>query len=85
MFKGPELYSTLCICMCSTNSCVSMYIPRFIENSSVSYRDVALYALGVGAAGADPCDPSELPFVYHPDGQSSIKVLSTVIWDMTNS
>ncbi|KAG0578576.1 hypothetical protein KC19_4G033800 [Ceratodon purpureus] len=40
-------------------------------------RDVALYALGVGAAGADPCNPSELPFVYHPDGQSSIKVLPT--------
>ncbi|KAG0590048.1 hypothetical protein KC19_1G067100 [Ceratodon purpureus] len=42
-----------------------------------SHRDVALYALGVGAGGADPCNPTELPFVYHPDGQSSIKVLPT--------
>ncbi|XP_024374517.1 enoyl-CoA hydratase 2, peroxisomal [Physcomitrium patens] len=40
-------------------------------------RDVALYALGVGAASSDPCDPSELSYVYHPDGQSSIKVLPT--------
>lgn len=40
----------------------------------MSYRDVALYALGVGAAGADPCNTSELPFVYHPSGQSFIKV-----------
>lgn len=40
----------------------------------MSDRDVALYALGVGAASSDPCDPSELSYVYHPDGQSSIKV-----------
>lgn len=40
----------------------------------IAVRDVALYALGVGAAGADACNPSELPFVYHPDGQSAIKV-----------
>ncbi|CAM6019425.1 unnamed protein product [Sphagnum balticum] len=40
-------------------------------------RDVALYALGVGAQGADACNPTELPFLYHPDGQSSIKVLPT--------
>jgi hypothetical protein len=51
----------------------------FILYNLVLDRDVALYALGVGAGGADPCNPSELPFVYHPDGQSSIKVLSFLI------
>jgi peroxisomal enoyl-CoA hydratase 2 len=40
-------------------------------------RDVAIYALGVGAPGVDACNPIELPFLYHPDGQSSIKVLPT--------
>ncbi|CAM6084651.1 unnamed protein product [Calypogeia fissa] len=40
-------------------------------------RDVALYALGVGAAGENPVDPLELPFVYHPEGQTSITVLPT--------
>ncbi|KAJ7535886.1 hypothetical protein O6H91_12G049400 [Diphasiastrum complanatum] len=38
-------------------------------------RETAIYALGVGAAGADPTDPLELPYVYHPDGQQFIKVL----------
>ena len=53
--------------------CLHAHTSLFKTNL-VPYRDVALYALGVGAAGADPCNPSELPFVYHPDGQSSIKV-----------
>jgi hypothetical protein len=37
-------------------------------------RDVALYALGVGACGADAVDDKELRFVYHRDGQPHIKV-----------
>ncbi|OQU89860.1 hypothetical protein SORBI_3002G284400 [Sorghum bicolor] len=42
-------------------------------------RDVALYALGVGACSADAADEKELQLVYHRDGQSSIKVLPTFI------
>jgi hypothetical protein len=38
-------------------------------------RDVALYALGVGAAGADPCDQLELPFARP---QPSMKVEKTI-------
>lgn len=37
-------------------------------------RDVALYAVGVGAAGDNAVDPLELAFVYHSEGQTSIKV-----------
>lgn len=37
-------------------------------------RDVALYALGVGACGDDAVDEKELHFVYHRDGQPNIKV-----------
>eukprot|EP00897_Mesotaenium_endlicherianum_P011012 jgi/Mesen1/993/ME000120S00146 len=38
-------------------------------------RDVALYALGVGAGGANPCDALELPYVYDsPFEASSFKV-----------
>ncbi|KAL3681389.1 hypothetical protein R1sor_024345 [Riccia sorocarpa] len=45
-------------------------------------RDVALYALGVGAPGPNPVDPLELPFVYHPKGQEFVRVLPTfpVVW-----
>ncbi|ONM57215.1 Enoyl-CoA hydratase 2 peroxisomal [Zea mays] len=42
-------------------------------------RDVALYALVVGACNADAADEKELQLVYHRDGQSSIKVLPTFI------
>ncbi|KAG6541437.1 hypothetical protein Mapa_017216 [Marchantia paleacea] len=38
-------------------------------------KDVALYALGVGAPGPDPVDPVELPFVYNPKGLEHIRVL----------
>jgi hypothetical protein len=41
----------------------------------VGGRDVALYALGVGAAGADPCDQLELPFARP---QPSMKVEKTI-------
>jgi len=37
-------------------------------------RDVALYALGVGACGDDAVDEKELHFVHHRDGQPNIKV-----------
>uniref|UniRef100_A0A0E0QUK7 Uncharacterized protein n=3 Tax=Oryza TaxID=4527 RepID=A0A0E0QUK7_ORYRU len=40
-------------------------------------RDVALYALGVGACGADAVDEKELHLVYHRDGQPHIKALPT--------
>ncbi|XP_062198913.1 enoyl-CoA hydratase 2, peroxisomal-like isoform X2 [Phragmites australis] len=42
-------------------------------------REVALYALGVGACGADAVDEKELHFVYHRDGQPHIKVLPTFV------
>ncbi|XP_071922770.1 enoyl-CoA hydratase 2, peroxisomal isoform X1 [Coffea arabica] len=42
-------------------------------------RDVALYALGVGACLKDALDDKELKYVYHPDHahQQSIQVLPT--------
>ncbi|CAH9101658.1 unnamed protein product [Cuscuta epithymum] len=40
-------------------------------------RDVALYALGVGACAKDAVDDKELKFVYHRDGQQYIQVLPT--------
>ncbi|XP_066397645.1 enoyl-CoA hydratase 2, peroxisomal-like isoform X3 [Miscanthus floridulus] len=46
--------------------------------SAYDERDVALYALGVGACNADAADEKELQLVYHRDGQS-IKVLPTFI------
>ncbi|CAN1782025.1 Enoyl-CoA hydratase 2, peroxisomal [Linum perenne] len=40
-------------------------------------RDVALYALGIGACGRDAVDGDELKYVYHENGQKSIQVLQT--------
>ncbi|EOA34672.1 hypothetical protein CARUB_v10022236mg [Capsella rubella] len=40
-------------------------------------RDVAIYALGIGACGQDAVDSDELKFVYHRDGQDFIPVLPT--------
>lgn len=40
-------------------------------------RDVAYYALGVGACSGDAVDKKELKYVYHENGQSHIKVLPT--------
>ncbi|XP_057859371.1 enoyl-CoA hydratase 2, peroxisomal isoform X2 [Cryptomeria japonica] len=37
-------------------------------------RDVALYALGVGACGANAVDEEELKYVYHQYGQSYIQI-----------
>ncbi|XP_039140500.1 enoyl-CoA hydratase 2, peroxisomal-like [Dioscorea cayenensis subsp. rotundata] len=44
---------------------------------SYNERDVALYALGVGACGGDALDEKELKYVYHQDGQPFIQVLPT--------
>ncbi|KAI4388494.1 hypothetical protein MLD38_000816 [Melastoma candidum] len=40
-------------------------------------RDVALYALGIGACGNDAVDPDELKFVFHRDGQQHLQVFPT--------
>ncbi|KAL7612424.1 hypothetical protein Lser_V15G04956 [Lactuca serriola] len=40
-------------------------------------RDVAVYALGIGACSTDALDDKELKYVYHEDGQQSIQVLPT--------
>ena len=37
-------------------------------------RDVALYALGIGACARDAVDADELKYVYHENGQKSIQV-----------
>ncbi|KAG8057632.1 hypothetical protein GUJ93_ZPchr0002g26740 [Zizania palustris] len=42
----------------------------------LSHRDVALYALGIGACGTDAVDEKKLNFVYHRGGQPRIKVPS---------
>ncbi|CAO2817576.1 unnamed protein product [Amaranthus hypochondriacus] len=42
-----------------------------------SERDVALYALGIGACGTNAVDANELKYVYHNDGQQFIKVFPT--------
>lgn len=38
-------------------------------------RDVALYALGIGACCQEAVDPDELKYVYNENGQEYIKVL----------
>ncbi|OMO75513.1 hypothetical protein COLO4_26053 [Corchorus olitorius] len=40
-------------------------------------RDVAVYALGVGACGRDAVDTDELKYVHHENGLQFIKVLPT--------
>nr|GME03290.1 enoyl-CoA hydratase 2, peroxisomal [Ipomoea batatas] len=53
---------------------------KFPESTyTYSERDVALYALGVGACAKDALGDKELKFVYHPDGQQSIQVLPTFV------
>lgn len=44
---------------------------------SYNERDVAVYALGIGACSTDALDEKELKYVYHEDGQQSIQVLPT--------
>jgi hypothetical protein len=67
---APPLWEQLS-CHVVVRCCVASFALIYCSGSG---RDVALYALGVGAQGADACNPTELPFLYHPDGQSSIKV-----------
>uniref|UniRef100_A0A1D1YC54 Enoyl-CoA hydratase 2, peroxisomal n=2 Tax=Anthurium amnicola TaxID=1678845 RepID=A0A1D1YC54_9ARAE len=53
---------------------------KFPETTfSYSERDVALYALGIGACGGDAVDEKELKYVYHKDGQRHIQVLPTFV------
>ncbi|KAK8965193.1 Enoyl-CoA hydratase 2, peroxisomal [Platanthera guangdongensis] len=51
---------------------------KFPEVSfSYSERDVAIYALGVGACAGNAVDEKELKYVYARDGQQFIQVLPT--------
>ncbi|PIN16216.1 Enoyl-CoA hydratase 2 [Handroanthus impetiginosus] len=51
---------------------------NYAHQSTYSYteRDVALYALGIGACSKDAVDDKELRYVYHQDGQQSLEFLS---------
>ncbi|KFK34457.1 hypothetical protein AALP_AA5G147900 [Arabis alpina] len=40
-------------------------------------RDVAIYALGIGACAQDAVDSDELKYVYHENGQEFVQVLPT--------
>lgn len=42
-------------------------------------RDVALYALGIGACASDAVDADELKYVHHENGQQFIKVLFILV------
>ncbi|KAK3001187.1 hypothetical protein RJ639_021892 [Escallonia herrerae] len=51
---------------------------KFAETTfTYNERDVAVYALGVGACARDAVDKDELKYVYHQDGQQFIQVLPT--------
>ncbi|CAL8995471.1 unnamed protein product [Prunus brigantina] len=51
---------------------------KFPETTyTYSERDVALYALGIGACARDAVDVDQLKFVYHDKGQKFIQVLPT--------
>ncbi|XP_043712382.1 enoyl-CoA hydratase 2, peroxisomal-like [Telopea speciosissima] len=51
---------------------------KFPETTfTYSERDVALYALGIGACVGDALDEKELKYVYHENGQPFIQVLPT--------
>ncbi|KAF6172549.1 hypothetical protein GIB67_007062 [Kingdonia uniflora] len=54
-----------------------LIISHKFPESTFTYteRDVALYALGVGACLKDAVDEKELKYVYHEDGQTNIQVL----------
>lgn len=45
----------------------------------LGYRDVAVYALGVGACGRDAVDTDELKYVHHENGQQFIKVIYQLV------
>eukprot|EP00262_Sarcandra_glabra_P005120 TRINITY_DN16448_c0_g1_i1.p1 TRINITY_DN16448_c0_g1~~TRINITY_DN16448_c0_g1_i1.p1 ORF type:complete len:311 (+),score=41.17 TRINITY_DN16448_c0_g1_i1:310-1242(+) len=51
---------------------------KFPETTFIyTERDVALYALGIGACTGNPVDEKELKYVYHENGQSFIQVFPT--------
>ncbi|XP_008445304.1 enoyl-CoA hydratase 2, peroxisomal [Cucumis melo] len=51
---------------------------KFPETTTTyTERDVALYALGVGACGQQAVDADELKYVYNENGQEYIEVLPT--------
>ncbi|CAN6722459.1 unnamed protein product [Malus baccata var. baccata] len=51
---------------------------KFPERTyTYSERDVALYALGIGACARDAVDVDQLKYVYHEKGQNFIQVLPT--------
>lgn len=51
-----------------------IHITKFNLSSFKFGRDVALYALGIGACARDAVDADELKYVYHENGQQSIQV-----------
>eukprot|EP00268_Persea_americana_P004037 TRINITY_DN11272_c0_g1_i2.p1 TRINITY_DN11272_c0_g1~~TRINITY_DN11272_c0_g1_i2.p1 ORF type:complete len:312 (+),score=44.57 TRINITY_DN11272_c0_g1_i2:336-1271(+) len=68
--------------MSSSDSSVvdpQLIISHKFPETTLTYteRDVALYALGVGACTRDALDEKELKYVYHKDGESFIQVLPT--------
>ncbi|KAF9621478.1 hypothetical protein IFM89_021782 [Coptis chinensis] len=69
--------------MASSSSTAStdpqLIISHKFPETTLTYteRDVALYALGVGACARDPLDEEELKYVYHKNGQPFVKVLPT--------
>ena len=48
--------------------------------SFLLHRDVAVYALGVGACGRNAVDTDELKYVYHENGQQFIKVIDQLVF-----
>ncbi|KEH36279.1 putative enoyl-CoA hydratase 2 [Medicago truncatula] len=57
----------------------ALAISHNFQDTTYSYteRDVALYALGIGACASNAVDEDELKYVYHENGQQFIKVLPT--------
>ncbi|XVE56240.1 hypothetical protein DITRI_Ditri03aG0222400 [Diplodiscus trichospermus] len=66
--------------MADSSACNPQLLPahKFPETTyTYTERDVAVYALGVGACGRNAVDADELKYVYHDKGQQFIKVLPT--------
>ncbi|KAL5769360.1 hypothetical protein ACOSQ2_016143 [Xanthoceras sorbifolium] len=66
------------------NSSSSVFKPELLlshkyPETTYTYteRDVAVYALGVGACGGSAVDADELKYVYHENGQQFVQVLPT--------
>ncbi|KAF5181433.1 Enoyl-CoA hydratase 2, peroxisomal [Thalictrum thalictroides] len=65
--------------MASTSIDPELIVAHKFPETTFTYteRDVALYALGIGACGGDAVDEKELKYVYHKNGQPFVKVLPT--------